>query len=171
MSSHNGTNSFGAAQKNWILSQNMHSLVPKGIMLDHLGSNVADIWFADQLIEPIYLIWQKLASTFWQKFPRFILFCWTDTFYGIYISPHTERWIYLSRCRSPSPSCSKPDNVGAQKQLWQKKTALNKSVLEHTAAAFKYLDIYLVRIYRRSHILHIWCPQWGFLHYTVHIVW
>ena len=43
-------------------------------------------------------------------------------------------------------ACSKPDNVGAQKQLWQKKTALNKSVLEHTAAAFKYLDIYLVRI-------------------------
>ena len=48
---------------------------------------------------------------------------------------------------SPPARCSsKPDNVAHKSGCDRKKTVLNKSVLEHTAAAFKYLDIYLVRI-------------------------
>ena len=51
VSSHNGTNeNFVSAQKNWILDQNMHFLDPRGLIWDHLGPNMAENWFADQLI-------------------------------------------------------------------------------------------------------------------------
>ena len=53
---HNGTNeNFVTAKKNWILAQNMHFLDPKGLIWDHLGPNIADNWFADQLIGSVGL--------------------------------------------------------------------------------------------------------------------
>ena len=54
------------------MAQNMQFLDPKGLTCDHLGPNMADNWFADQLIglvglgalavfrkTPIYFILQK----------------------------------------------------------------------------------------------------------------
>ena len=56
VSSHKGSNkNCVTGQKNWILAQNMYFLDPKGLIWDHLGPNMADNCYADQLIGSVGL--------------------------------------------------------------------------------------------------------------------
>ena len=51
VSSHIGINdNFVTAQKNWFVAQKYALLDPKGLIWDNLGPNMANNWFADQLI-------------------------------------------------------------------------------------------------------------------------
>ena len=86
MSSHIGSNNnFVTAQKNWFLVQNIHLLDPKGLIWDHLGPNMANNWFADQLIGSVGLGARAVSRKTPIYFTFYYFLSYSSAFYVFFI--------------------------------------------------------------------------------------